>query len=138
MTNRRLVNPTETVEHLRRQKRPPKYRFQFLRPDHDQEPPMTTEPLTRDDIGRIKVGTMISYTYDVVSGGRQGTFAAKPTARWSEPRRVVGVFAREDDVMGLAFVCFYVEFNEGEGGMWSYSAGEHDTHVRIIADAPAA
>ena len=98
---------------------------------------MTTEPLTRDDIGRIKVGTMISYTYDVVSGGRQGTFAAKPTARWSEPRRVVGVFAREDDVLGLAFVCFYVEFNEGGNGRRSYSVSQGDSCVRIIADAPA-
>ena len=86
------------------------------------------KPLTRADIARIQPGALVSTTYDTAHG------APLPTARWSRPRRVVEVFARQDDIHGKAFVCFYTEF--GDNARISGGAKEDEMHVRIIADAP--
>lgn len=85
-------------------------------------------PLTRADIARIREGAMVITTYDTAHG------LPLPDARWRAARRVVEVFARQDDINGKAFVCFYTEF--GANARMSGSAKEGDTHVRIVADAP--
>ena len=87
----------------------------------------TPAPLTRDDIARIRVGATVSMTFETAHG------VPLAGARWSPPRRVTRVFARQDDLRGRAFVCFYTEY--GERAEISASAKEGDVHVRVVADA---
>lgn len=65
---------------------------------------------TREDIWNLQVGDMAPSCFP-------------------EPRRVVRIYARKDDIHGKAFVCYYTEF--GDGASISESAKEDEMHFSI-------
>ncbi len=73
---------------------------------------------TREQIDAITIGTKITRGID---------------DRWSEPRPVVSIHAKQNDIHGKLFVCGYTTY--GEGAQLSFSIKEGDEsdarHYRI-------
>lgn len=83
------------------------------------------QPVTREQVENLKVGDLVSVTFDTAWG------KLLPGARWSKPYPVTEIFGRGDDVKGKAFACFYRKWGSEHSTM-SGSVKEGDVHVRVL------
>jgi len=81
--------------------------------------------MTAIEIQNLKVGDLVQRTICTKAEVEHGT------AWWSNPEPVDEIFARNQNVNGQWFVCFYTVWHEN--GRMSGSITEGEYHVRMAA-----
>lgn len=74
--------------------------------------------MNREQIQKLKVGDFIQSTLDV----EPFTGKLKESARWSQPRKIVEIICKKNDVNGKIFVIGYTDF--GPNSQISFSIKE--------------
>jgi hypothetical protein len=87
---------------------------------------MEARTLTRTDIQRLQVGDRLIWTMDTRHG------LPVEGARWSEPMKVVEVYAAGVSNHGKAYVCFYTQ--SGERSRISGSICEGEECYRLVVE----